>query len=431
MGCSNDSNIKTNENQIRISKKFKKKENSDLNNVIPDETCGPTVILKDIKKNENGNNNNNINKNNNKTSNEEERNDDFEIFNKIKTLKKGKNVEHSFLVKSIKTCCEYAYKKVDIQDPNDEMTKRILKEVEILKKINHPNIIKLYEAILSDDKKYMEILTEYADGGDLQMQLNEHKKINKPFEENQLLIWLVQVCLALKDLHNNYNILHRNIKPSNIFLMDPGFAKLGDFGMAKILTSKEPFKRAKTIFKDLEYSAPEILEKRGYTKKTDIWYLGVTFFELMTFCFPFMGETEEEISENILKENKNKFNQSYNKKFNELIDRMISKDEGNRPSSEEILEMPFMKTRMECYLQENDLNYLKVQKTMKDYEDDMPEDEFINHKIKVVENDKKVKFNEEKNKEFEGKKVRKSALDLYRQFTNIKELIKPAKTIKH
>ena len=232
MGCSNDSNIKTNENQIRISKKFKKKENSDLNNVIPDETCGPTVILKDIKKNETGNNNN-INKNNNKTSNEEERNDDFEIFNKIKTLKKGKNVEHSFLVKSIKTCCEYAYKKVDIQDPNDEMTKRILKEVEILKKINHPNIIKLYEAILSDDKKYMEILTEYADGGDLQMQLNEHKKINKPFEENQLLIWLVQVCLALKDLHNNYNILHRNIKPSNIFLMDPGFAKLGDLEWQK------------------------------------------------------------------------------------------------------------------------------------------------------------------------------------------------------
>jgi len=68
---------------------------------------------------------------------------------------------------------------------------------------------------------------------------------------------------------------------------------------------------------------------------------------------------------------------------------------------------------------------------MKDYEEDMSEDEIINHKIKVVENDKKVKFNVEKNKEFEGKKVRKSALDLYRQFTNIKELIKHTKTIKH
>jgi len=59
----------------------------------------------------------------------------------------------------------------------------------------------------------MEILTEYADGGDLQMKLNDYKKINQSFEENQLLDWLVQVCLALKDLHNNYNILHRNIKP--------------------------------------------------------------------------------------------------------------------------------------------------------------------------------------------------------------------------
>ena len=360
---------------------------------------------------------------------EEGSNNNTEIFTKIRELKRGKNVAHCFLVKSDKSCNEYAYKKVDIHDPNNEMTKRILKEVEILKKINHPNVIKLYDAIISQDKKYIEIFTEFSEEGDLQMKLDEHKKKKEFFEENQLIDWLVQICCALKDIHNKYNILHRNIKPSNIFLMKQGFAKLGEFGMAKILRSKEPFKRAKTFFNDIEYSAPEIIEKRGYSKKTDIWYLGVTFFELMTFCFPFKGNTPEELDESVLKEDKNKNNPSYNKKFIELIDRMISKDEGNRPSAEEILEISFMKTRMECYITENNLNYLKAQKTIKDFgEEDISENEIINHRVKVVEKDTEPSFNEEKNKKVKENRVKKAIFDYCRQLTNIKELLKKTKT---
>ena len=74
-----------------------------------------------------------------------------------------------------------------------------MRNIEILKQINHPNVIKLYDAKISQDKKYIEIFTEFSDEGDLQMKLDEHKKKKEFFEENQLIDWLVQICCALKD----------------------------------------------------------------------------------------------------------------------------------------------------------------------------------------------------------------------------------------
>ncbi len=205
------------------------------------------------------------------------------IFEKIKELGNSINNDNNLLIKSTKTLNDYVYKKVDISDKDNEMTKIILKEIDILKKINHPNIVALYEAIISKDNKYIEILTEFVDDGDLQMKIDNYKKENKHFEEKQLLDWLSQLCVALHYIHSK-NILHRNIKPSNIFLMKEGYVKLGDFGMAKIISNNGELKHTKTIMPKLEKNTPpEIIEKKNFTEKTDIWLLGVVFFELMTF----------------------------------------------------------------------------------------------------------------------------------------------------
>ena len=358
-----------------------------------------------------------------KVNTQEDSNNDTETFTKIRKIGDTNN---SYLIKSIKTFEVYAYKKVDISNANDEETKKILKEVEILKVLNHPNIIGLYEYNISEDKNNIEIVYEFADDGDLQMKLDEHKKNNENFNENQLLEWLVQICLALRDMHNHgeQKVLHRNIKPSNIFLMKKDFAKLGDFGMSKIIQNKFQFKRSKTILK-LEYYAPEIIEKRGFSEKSDIWYLGVTFFMLMTFCFPFKGETEEEKKENILKENKNEYNYSYDKNFKELINKMLSKDENNRPSAEEILDMSFMKTRMEFYLTENNFKFFNIADSIKNYEEE--EEKTIKKKrksiIKIVDNDKNSNV-DNNNKKAENKRAKKIAYDFGRQLLIMNKLIK-------
>lgn len=101
---------------------------------------------------------------------------------KKKKFKKGKEIGnsvicHSFLISSIKTDKEYAYKLVNI-NANKEEKKKILNDIEFLKKIDHPNIILLKDVYYSFDKKILNIITEYADGGDLQRQINEKKEKN-------------------------------------------------------------------------------------------------------------------------------------------------------------------------------------------------------------------------------------------------------------
>lgn len=100
------------------------------------------------------------------------------------------------------------------------------------------------------------------------MKLYQHIKNKEFFEEQTLLKWLLQICMALNYIHSK-KIMHRNIKPSNIFLMKDNFAKLGDFGLVY----------AKTIVAKPQYLAPEIIKKEEYTYMADIWSLGVIFYQ--------------------------------------------------------------------------------------------------------------------------------------------------------
>ena len=268
--------------------------------------------------------------------NQRNSNDTDEIFKKIKKIGKSNSNFHCYLIRSTKSFEEYAYKIINISDSNNELSKKIMNDIEILKNLNHPNIILLKNAYFSDNKKYLYVFTEYADDGDLQMKLDEHQKNNKNFEEDTLLDWLMQICLALKYIHNE-NILHRDIKPSNIFLMKQKIIKLGDFGVAKSLTSS--LKYTKTMVATPQYLAPEIIKKEGYSFKADIFSLGVTFFQLIYLAYPFEGVTDEEIQKNISEGITKKISTSYkyDKKFLELINDLMANRPDERPYGEEIL----------------------------------------------------------------------------------------------
>ena len=128
--------------------------------------------------------------------------DNINIFAKLKTLDDNDENEENALVKNCKTLFEYAYKKIDISDINNINTQKTLKEVDVMKTIDHPNIIKLYSATVSSDNKSIEILTEFVENGTLQDKLESRKVQNRHLEEHFLLDWLSQLCVALKYLHN-------------------------------------------------------------------------------------------------------------------------------------------------------------------------------------------------------------------------------------
>jgi len=357
----------------------------------------------------------------------EEKQENFIIVKKIG----NNNICHSYLIRSTETNEEYAYKKIDISDANDESVKRIKNDVEILKTLNHPNVILFVNAFFSDDQKTLFLFTEYADGGNLQIKLDENKKAKQNFDEGTLLDWIMQISLALKYIHEN-NIMHRDIKPSNIFLIK-NIAKLGDFGVAKVLNSK--LKHTKTMVATPQYLAPEIINKQNYSYKADIWSLGITFYQLMYLTYPFEGKTDEEIQKNIVagkrKEISNPF--SYDSKLVELINKMLSKRPEERPSAEEILDYTIISQRMYSYLKENEYDQLVAKKTIKNYEDEIAKTNGNKkeRKFNVIDDEEMKELIKHDNLEInEKKRMKKAIYDLNRQMTLMEdELIRKSFTL--
>ena len=277
----------------------------------------------------------------------------MENITKIKSLGKG-NFGEVFLVKSKVEKKKYALKVISIKNQNEDL---IMNEVHFLTELDHPNLITYKSIFIS--KSILNVLMEYAKNGDLNNELFKHKEQNKYFEENQLLNWIMQICLSLQYIHEK-KIIHGDIKPSNIFLTKKNNIKLGDFGI---------FKR-KLIFEEEKlYGAPELIKKNEYTIKADIWSLGVTLCHLMTLDYPFEGKDKDEIYRNIsdgiknakiLNEEKDNYNEKilkkYSKEFLDLIDEMMSIDPDKRPSAEEILKKDISKKRMDEFLKENNFD---------------------------------------------------------------------------
>ena len=95
--------------------------------------------------------------------------------------------------------------------------KKKYEEVKILRKLNHPNIIKFHEVfVVKEPSQTLNIIAEDADGGDLSEKIKNQKNKNKYFKESQILDWFIQICLALHHMHKKH-ILHRDIKSQNIF----------------------------------------------------------------------------------------------------------------------------------------------------------------------------------------------------------------------
>ncbi len=199
---------------------------------------------------------------------------------------------------------------------------------------------------------------EYAEEGDLDSAYNKQKhKEKKNFTEEKILDWLIQALFGLKYLHSQ-NIVHRDIKPTNLFLNKNQILKIGDFGFSKFF--KGFFESKATICGTLPYFAPELFENKGYTNKIDIWSLGVSFYEVMTFEVPFNKKISfSELKIKVQNGEYKKIDENlYSKELRDIIYCMLTTNYEERPSAVDLLRKPLLTRRMANYLIENNYNNL-------------------------------------------------------------------------
>ena len=229
----------------------------------------------------------------------------------------------------------YVMKTINIENMSENNIKKSFEEVNIIKKLNHPNIIKFHEAfIVNNPTKTMNLIVEFADGGDLHQKINEMKKTNKFFEESQILDYFIQICLALYHMHSKH-ILHRDLKPQNVFLTSTGMVKLGDFGISKCLDYS--LAKARSVVGTPFYLSPELIQHIPYSYKSDIWSLGVLLYEMTTLKMPFEGCNLAMLAYRIQKGMYEKLSDCWSTDLKELIYSLLNVDPDKRPDIKDIL----------------------------------------------------------------------------------------------
>lgn len=227
-----------------------------------------------------------------------------------------------------------AKKKLD-----DDELESLANEILIIKKLDHPNIVKMYEEY--EDSKYLYIVTECINGGELFDELLRRKK----FTEKDCAIIIKQLLEALSHIHAN-DIAHKDLKPENILLekkKDINSIKLIDFGTAQKFERK---KKMTAVIGTPYYVAPEVL-KGSYDEKCDIWGLGVIMFILLSGTPPFNGEDDNEIMNAVIKgkyEYKQKKWANVSEEAKSLIDQMLIKKPSERISAQEALDHEWFET---------------------------------------------------------------------------------------
>ena len=236
---------------------------------------------------------------------------------------------------------DFAMKIIKKRKNKSNEEKEILNEIEILKKLDHPKILKIID-FYSKVKKYY-IITEYCPEGEL---FNEIIKVGR-FDEGQTAFIINQILKAISYCHRN-QIIHRDIKPENIMITKREKngclqVKLIDFGTAKIFEKGQSENR---YVGSSYYMAPEVL-KRKYDEKCDLWSIGVILYILLTGRPPFDGNDDEEILKNVEIGVYDKTSYpfpSLSSYAKDLINKLLQYDAKKRISAEEALEHQWFKT---------------------------------------------------------------------------------------
>ncbi|XP_070622226.1 serine/threonine-protein kinase MARK2 isoform X16 [Erythrolamprus reginae] len=209
----------------------------------------------------------------------------------LKTIGKG-NFAKVKLARHVLTGKEVAVKIIDKTQLNSSSLQKLFREVRIMKVLNHPNIVKLFEVIETDKTLYL--VMEYASGGEVFDYLVAHGRM----KEKEARAKFRQIVSAVQYCHQKF-IVHRDLKAENLLLDADMNIKIADFGFSNEFTFGN---KLDTFCGSPPYAAPELFQGKKYDgPEVDVWSLGVILYTLVSGSLPFDGQNLKELRERVLR----------------------------------------------------------------------------------------------------------------------------------
>ncbi|PIL36273.1 transporter [Ganoderma sinense ZZ0214-1] len=276
----------------------------------------------------------------------------------------------------------FARKELNFERMTERDRKQIVAEVNILKDLHHEHIVRYHDRHVDRDAGILYILMEFCGGGDLSTVIKQAQRHNRLIPEDTVWNYFMQILLALNYCHHpngghgrsssvgtadgenkekRAQILHRDLKPDNVFLDEGNSVKLGDFGLSKALPQAS---FAQTYVGTPYYMSPELMQEKAYDSKSDIWSLGCLVYELCALKPPFHeAKTHAELSILIRNGRIPPLPKGYSPALTAVIKSMLNLNPAMRPSASQLLQHERIDLALKVFETQKMLNTVKSHKS--------------------------------------------------------------------
>ncbi|CAE8651384.1 unnamed protein product, partial [Polarella glacialis] len=223
-------------------------------------------------------------------------------------------------------------KLVDVSRASSKETQEARREGRLLAQLKHPYIVRYRENFA--ERGWLGIVMEFCDGGDVTAQLEKCVKSRTRLPEQTIMRWFTQAMLALKYLHEKH-ILHRDLKPQNLFLTQANDLKVGDFGISKVMSCTAAF--ARSFVGTPYYLCPEVFQDKPYAWPADIWSMGCILYQLCALKVPFDAANIKELGKKITSAKIPTVPSEYSEGVREVCSDMMRRDPVKRPTADGVI----------------------------------------------------------------------------------------------